>query len=55
MPLDAFTVEVMQGLLHGDREIFPMNHVTYDRFEKGKIEVIEERVAAMAATAQKSP
>lgn len=51
MPLDAFTAETMQGLLRGDREICPLNQVTYDRFEKEKIEAIEaikEHIAMMS-------
>jgi len=44
MPLDEFTREAMEGLLRGDREIYPKLGDIYDEFEKGKIENIERRL-----------
>ena len=49
MPLDEFTEQTMQGLLRGDREIFPLHQEVYDKVEKPRQEVIEERAARMAA------
>lgn len=48
MSLDEFTKETLEGLIHGEPEIYPGNKETYDKFEKGKLEVVEQRTAAFA-------
>ncbi|KAF8591920.1 NAD(P)-binding protein [Ramaria rubella] len=53
MPLDTFTKETMAGLERGDHEIYPLNQKNYDRFEKGKIEIMENMFAARRATFSK--
>jgi hypothetical protein len=47
MTLDQFTKETLEGLARGEREIYPQNQETYDKFEKGKIEFIEQKLAEL--------